>query len=414
MEIDIRKWARNALIVLIMTGLIVYAVYHCLQYFKDPVQVTAAVRQTETQTQTFTAYLFRDEQVLTTSYRGGTLQSLAEDGSHVAIGSEVARVYAGGAGEELYEELRQLDGQIAFYEECLSAANMSYSRLPELGEMISRTYGDVMEAVAAGDGARAESLSQELLLLLNQQQILTGELADMPGQLAALKAERQALEAAYAGTYESITVGQSGYYFRGTDGYESLLTNDALHSMTVSGFYELIGQSSASTAGQAGKLVRDFVWYAAIPVTRAACDTFTEGYTYTVTFADGTTLDMTLDRILTAVGDDRAVLILETGSMPQGFDYARVQTVTVVVGKTQGLRVPQTALVVGKDGEMGVYILDIAYVRYREIDIIWRGDGYVLVRESDRTQEGHENDLGHQELLITQSDEELYDGKLLY
>ena len=47
-------------------------------------------------------------------------------------------------------------------------------------------------------------------------------------------------------------------------------------------------------------------------------------------------------------------------------------------------------------------------------DIIWRGDGYVLVRESDRTQEGHENDLGYQELLIIHSDEELYDGKLLY
>ena len=79
-----------------------------------------------------------------------------------------------------------------------------------------------------------------------------------------------------------------------------------------------------------------------------------------------------------------------------------------------GLRVPQTALKVGKDGEMGVYILDVAYVRYRKIDIIWRGDGYVLVRESDRTQEGHENDLGYQELLIIRSDEELYDGKLLY
>jgi hypothetical protein len=84
------------------------------------------------------------------------------------------------------------------------------------------------------------------------------------------------------------------------------------------------------------------------------------------------------------------------------------------IGTTSGLRVPQTALIVGKDGEMGVYVLDVAYVRYRKIDIVWRGDGYVLVRENNRTKEGHENDLGYQELLITHSDEALYDGQLLY
>ena len=44
-QANIKKLARNALIVLIMTGLIAYVIYHCLQYFKDPVQVTAAVRQ---------------------------------------------------------------------------------------------------------------------------------------------------------------------------------------------------------------------------------------------------------------------------------------------------------------------------------------------------------------------------------
>ena len=44
---NMKKLARNVLIVLIMTGLISYVIYNCLQYFKDPVQVTAAVRQSE-------------------------------------------------------------------------------------------------------------------------------------------------------------------------------------------------------------------------------------------------------------------------------------------------------------------------------------------------------------------------------
>lgn len=412
MEHDIRKIARNTLIVLIMTGLIAYAVYHCLLYFRDPVQTTVAVRQTETMTQTFTAYLFRDEEVLTASH-GGTLQSLAEDGAHVAVGTEVARMYTDERGDELYEELEQLNAEIAFCESCLAAAGMPYSELPNLSAEISQTYGEVMDALAAGDGTRADALSEELLLLLNQKQILTGEMTDVPARLAELQAQKQTLEVVYAGTYQSITTARSGYYFRKTDGYETAFSNSALNTISLTDFYTLIEQPPQSTVGDAGKLIGDYIWYAALPATLKDCEEFEEGYTHTVIFDDGTSIDMTLDRILTAADDDRAVLIFKTGTMPQDFAYTRVQTVTVEVGQTQGLRIPQTALVVGKDGEMGVYILDIAYVRYRKIEIIWRGDGYVLARETDRTAEGHENDLGYQELLITRSDQTLYDGQLL-
>lgn len=410
---DVQKLVRNALIVLIMSGLIVYVVYHCLQYFKDPVQVTVTVRQTEMQSKEMTAYIFRDEQVLTSSH-SGTLQALAENGAHVAIDSEVARVYLSGEGESLYEQLQRMNEQIDFYERCLSASEMSYTQLPSLNEKISQIYGDVMEAVSAGDGERARVLSEELRLLLNQQQVLTGEFADLPSQLAALKAQREVLETAYAGTYETVTVDRSGYYFRDTDGFESTFTNETLKNMTIDSFYTLIEQPPQATDTHAGKLIGDYIWYAALPTTLQDAQMLIEGQSYPVTFSDGTVVDMLLDRILTRAGDDRCVLIMKTGHMPVDFAYTRKQTVTLAVGETQGLRVPQTSLLTGKDGEMGVYILDVAYVRYRKVDIIWHGDGYVLVRENDRTQEGHEQDLGYHELIITHSDEELYDGKLLY
>ena len=409
---DGKKVARSALIVLIMTGLIVYVIYHCLQYFKDPVQVTAAVRQSEPKTQELTAYLFRDEQVLTSS-RGGALQALVEDGAHVAIHSEVARVYVSGDGEALYAQLNQLNEEIAFWESCLEAEQLHISRLPELNESISRKHGEVMEAAAEGDGARTRQLSEELLLLLNRQQIMTGELSDLPARLSALQAERDALERTYAGTYESISVEKSGYYFRQTDGYEGIFSNEAARLLTLEGFDELIGAAPMPTDTHAGKMIGDFVWYAAIPMSYRDSHALDEGAVYTVTFADGTAVDMTLDRMLTAPEEDRCVLILTSGEMPQDFTWTRVQTVTLAMGQTQGLRVPENALLTGKDGEMGVWILDVARVYYRKVDIIWHGDGYVLVKENDRTEIGHEKDLGYQELIITRTDEELYDGKLL-
>ena len=408
---DFGRLARNALILLVMTGLIVYVVYHCLRYFEDPVQTTVAVRQTEQQTLTFEAYLFRDEEVLTSSH-GGALQSLAADGSHVAIDSEVARVYITGNGEALYAQLQALNEKIAFYEQCLAAERFAPAYLNTLDEEIARTQDEIQRAKAAGEAVSA--LSDELLLLLNQRQVMTGEFADLPELLRMLKEERRALESAYAGTYESITTAKSGYYFRETDGYETLFTNAALSGASFDSFFELIAQQPQATDTHAGKLIGDYIWYAAIPAAASEVQMLTEGMSYLLRFADGTAVEMTLDRMLTKEGDERCVLIMKTGHMPQGFDYTRIQTVTMEIGTTAGLRVPQTALIVGKDGEMGVYILDVAYVRYRKIDIVWRGDGYVLVRESDRTKKGHENDLGYQERLITHSDEALFDGQLLY
>ena len=410
---NMKKLARNVLIVLIMTGLISYVIYHCLQYFKDPVQVTAAVRQSEPLTYELTAYLFRDEQVLS-SREGGALQALAEDGDHVAINSEVARVYVSADGEALYTRLCALNEEIAFLEDCLEADGLHASQLPALNERISRKYGEVIEAMNAGDGERARRLSEEMLLLMNRQQIMTGELTDLPQRLAALITEKNAVDLAYAGTYESITVDRSGYYFRETDGYEGIFSNEAVELLTLDGFDALLNCQPAPTETHAGKLIGDFIWYAAIPMSYYDSQVLREGVVYTVTFADGTAVDMALDRMLTAPEEGRSVLIMKSGHMPEGFSWDRVQTVTVTVGETQGLRVPQNALLTGKDGEMGVWILDVARVYYRKVEIIWHGDGYVLVRENDRAEEGHENDLGYQELIITRTDEELFDGKLLY
>lgn len=412
-QANIKKLARNALIVLIMTGLIAYVIYHCLQYFKDPVQVTAAVRQSEPMTRELTAYIFRDEQVLT-SESGGALQTLYEDGDHVSIDSEVARVYVSENGEALYEQLRALEEEITFYERCLEAVDLHASGLIALNESISRKHGEVLEAMSAGDGARTDKLSQELLLLLCQRQIMSGELTDLPAQLTSRKAQRDALRQAYGSTYESITVEKSGYYYRETDGYEGIFTNEAVRLLTLEGFDELIRHTPRTTDHDAGKLIGDFVWYAAIPMSYREAQMLSEGSVYTLTWADGTVVDMTLERMLTDAQADRCVLIMKTGHMPQGFSFARVQTVSIAVGQTRGLRVPENALLTGKDGEMGVYILDVARVCYRSVEVIWHGDGYVLVKESDRTEEGHERDLGYQELIITRTDEELYDGKLLY
>lgn len=407
------RWVRNVAMLVLMAGLIAYVIYHCVLYFRGDITTAVAVRQTERESISTTGAIFRRETVLT-SERGGAVQWLADEdgnGEKVAVGQKLARVYAEGEGEALFEQLRALDEQIAFYKTCLAAENMKYNKLPELSQSVRQTFADMMEALTGGNLAAAREESDAWLLAMSQYQVLVGDAEGMDTALSALLTRRDTLEHAYSGSFDTLTAGASAYFFRQTDGYEEIFTAEALATLTPEGFDRLIGTEPSTTGNRAGKLVTDFAWELALCLSEEQADYYEEGEAYDVTFAAGQTLSMALSR-KSAPSEGRVLLVFRTTSMPQGFAYTRMQEVTLEGRATTGLRVPETALVWDEDGGVGVYILDVAYVRYRRIDVIWKGDGYVLAVEYDRTKYGMENELAFQDLIITGSDEELYDGKV--
>ena len=85
----------------------------------------------------------------------------------------------------------------------------------------------------------------------------------------------------------------------------------------------------------------------------------------------------------------------------------------------EGYRVPETALV-EMDRRTGVYILERGQVCWRDVRILSRGEGYVLVYAPTRAErEDETNDTYHydrylalQDILITDGDD-LYDGKYI-
>lgn len=412
MEFDKRKWARNAVILLLMTALTAYVIYHCLLFFRGDLTTTVVVRQTEQRRESYTAYLFRKEQVLTTS-KSGAVQVLTEaDGAKVAVGTEVARVFDDGDGVGIYEQLCALDEEIAFYRACLQAKQMQYNDLPSLGKTIDSTFSRVMAALADGRMDEAGTQADALLVSLNQRQILMGTLSGMESALQDLLSRREMLEHAYVGSYESIQVAQSGYYFRSADGYEDIFSADKIESLTPSGLCALAEQSPADTGATVGKLVTDFAWYTAFLMPNETAENFEAGQTVVLTFEEGVAVSMTLEEKVGDPREDMTLMIFRATDMPAGFSYRRVQTVSLAVSATSGLRLPETALIYDEDGSVGVYILDVAYVRYRKVDIIWEGDGYVLAVEYDRSKYGLENELAFQDLVITDADEELFDGKV--
>ena len=128
---------------------------------------------------------------------------------------------------------------------------------------------------------------------------------------------------------------------------------------------------------------------------------------------------MVLARVISSLAKDKAVLVLSTNAMPQGFAYTRFSDVELILDEVSGYRVPETALAT-HDGLDGVYVLDGGRVTWRDVRIVSRGEGYVLVYAPTKAERESEEDdtyhydryLGIRDVVITDGDD-LYDGKYI-
>lgn len=412
---------------LIAIAMIIYIGYHLISRLGQDITTVAANIDTYVESITFNAYIMRDEKTLYTA-SNGTLNRLVANGEKVAAGCAVADLYST-SDTNLRAEIEEIDEKI---EALVSVAqSASYSLLSDIhkidaqiSEILRRIHKDTAER-NVGDTLLA---SKELLAAINRRQLITGESDGFDDEIDALSRRRAELISRMSGLATTVKTSKHGFYFYEADGYEEIFNAGKIPDLTVEEFYELINaqpeQNPSEKGYAAGKMVYDYVWYAAVPTERGLLDYFTKGESYNVTFTgSGTSLSMKLDSIILPESDDdtRIVLIFSCAVLPRGFDYTRMQQISVDIAFYTGLRVPLSAVRI-ENGVRGVYILYGDTIYYRRINIILTREGYVLSSEEDplaaddaQTESASDAKIPYLKLydtIITQG-KNLYDGKII-
>ena len=131
--------------------------------------------------------------------------------------------------------------------------------------------------------------------------------------------------------------------------------------MSLATFDEMCAaQPDASLTGSsaAGKLVMDYIWYAAVRVDSSVLRGLTTGESYPVSFKynGDVTVSMTLYRVCESSDGARALLIFQSEDMPDGFKYTRVQPAALRAHVVHRMpRAAQALRIV--NGHQAVYIL---------------------------------------------------------
>lgn len=392
-----------------------YLGYHFFEGFSADIETEYATLVTDSDVVPLDAYIMRSESVIfaASATSGHSVGYVFSDGTKVHGGQVVANIYTGDGSSD--EAIVDLDRRIDLLESSNLTDGMTSSDTYVIDSKIQNYYYLIHQSTLLGNYSNLTKRRDELLTLINKRRILTGVTTGYSDRIESLTAERALLSAGQDTIAESVEAPYAGYFYSTTDGYESTFSASKVESLTLAEFDKMLSSQPTRYSDRAvGKMVSDFNWYIVCETTRDSLRYFTKGYSYYVNFPynDDISIKMTLSNIVSEVGSDRVLLVLETDRIPEDFSFRRMQPVELVRSSYTGYRVPISAARL-VDGKQGVYIMIGNTIEFREIDILLEMDGYYIVAEQDPVNDpDYASKLGLYDQIVV-SGKNLYDGKLI-
>lgn len=392
-----------------------YLGYHFFEGFSADIETEYATLVTDSDVVPLDAYIMRSESVIfaASATSGHSVGYVFSDGTKVHGGQVVANIYTGDGSSD--EAIVDLDRRIDLLESSNLTDGMTSSDTYVIDSKIQNYYYLIHQSTLLGNYSNLTKRRDELLTLINKRRILTGVTTGYSDRIESLTAERALLSAGQDTIAESVEAPYAGYFYSTTDGYESTFSASKVESLTLAEFDKMLSSQPTRYSDRAvGKMVSDFNWYIVCETTRDSLRYFTKGYSYYVNFPynDDISIKMTLSNVVSEVGSDRVLLVLQTERIPEDFSFRRMQPVDLVRSSYTGYRVPISAARL-VDGKQGVYIMIGNTIEFREIDILLEMDGYYIVAEQDPVNDpDYASKLGLYDQIVV-SGKNLYDGKLI-
>ena len=357
-------------------GVLFYVGYHFYEKFSPGLDLVDARITTVTDTIYADAYIMRSESPLYSTVGSGSVVPEQHDGAHVQTGGLIAEVYSQ-SSPDVERRIDEIDEQIALFEKN-KAEDRSVQSTSGIESSIYDTLGSIRKSAESGNYADALSLRTGLLVNIKKRAILTGEITDYDAQIAKLKNEKENLRAGLGTCLQTVYAGGAGYYFSEYDGYGGQFSADLIDTLTYEDFIAMTLSAQPDTRQTFGVIVTDYSWYIACEMPKTDAGVLDEMGRCDVLFTySGVTLRMDVERVIPQTPGERAVVILRSGKMPEGFDYTRMQPVEISARQYRGFEIPAAAVRVS-NGYEGVYIMDEVTIRFRRINVIYESDGRVI------------------------------------
>lgn len=375
---------QNIVIAVIIALIIAFVVFECVSVLNIRLETQVAAEATVYDTIETRALVIRDEKPVE-GLGGITLPSVL-DGEKVNAGGQIAMSFASEENAERYSRFLALEEKHEYYSNLENMAVGSVTDIEVLEKNILSDVNDYIRAAGRNDVEKANSNALSANDNFTRRELLVGETVDFSAVISDIESQIAEIDVSSCKPTGYVTADNAGYYSKYTDGCENEFDYENVEDMTVETFNEYLQKavSTKETVGSGGKVINSFVWYLACVVNPDEVDGLRDGYnTQVVIKSTDTELKCTvLKGAEVALSADRALLLLSCNEMDKNISSMRLEDIEIRVKSYTGIKVDSTA-VHDIDGEKGVYALVSNIAKWRRADILYTGDGYVILSYND-------------------------------
>lgn len=351
---------------------------------------------------TCSGFIIREESVLSDS-SGGVLRYVLNDGGRVAKNGVVAEVYSSEDAVYAKEEYDELTERISRMQESEQQAKGGSINIETIS---SQARSDLLEMLSSFDDGDMDSvydISEEYLDLINRRQIITGDLEGYGTLIAELQTQLDAVSGRVQSPLGSIRSASSGYFIKSVDGYENAISVSELENLTP----EMLSSVTQSDTGNAiGKIVSDYDWYIAAEIDNTTAMSLSVGQTYSIDFNIDSVGQVPATVKYMNRFDSTTVVVFSCSYMNSALAQLRSCEIEIVLKEYSGLVVSTDAVRI-VDDVRGVYVDNGYMIKFKPIEVIYTGDGFMLCSES----ESKDGLVLYDEIVI--GGRNLYDGKIV-
>lgn len=353
------------------------------------------------------AIIVRDEQAVSNNASGVTVSCLS-NGGKARVGGNVAMVFSDSAQASDYAKLTESKEQLEYYEN-LQAQTVGVSAdLETVKKDIEQKIISYADSIADFDCAET---ADDLNSVLVRRQLVIGESVDLQSHISSINDSINQYGSVKPNSY--ITTDVSGVFYNFTDGYENLVDYKKAEETTVDEFKNnlqiLKDNTSKQEGSNLGKLITGYDWYIQALVDSESVQDMKNGLNVEVALSDNQSVKLKATIVTGAEpepGQEETLLVLRCNVMNDVVAKLRTAKIEIRRNTYEGIKVPADALHV-VDGKKGVYVLIASQVKFREAEVIYSTDDYVMLKyEPDNEDAVHLYDK-----IITQG-KDLENGKV--
>ena len=386
----------------------VFLIHQLYSAIYNPITTKSAQYVNETEGVSFTAMIIRNETPIEKTH-GGVMHLKVGDGQRIAKDGTVADVYTSEEASIAVSRIQQLKEQIEAIETIQSYNDLAAVDINLLNGKISDKLGKIMYTSGNGNIKSARTQTDELLTMMNRKEMVIGGTSDFSAQLSTLKGELSSLEASLTAPVSSINASSSGFFVSQIDGYEGVLTVNDLGMYTPE-FLDTVSPKSVTDFNSIGKIVSDYTWYIAAPVTADEALLYKEGDSVKIKtqLKSNPYINVTVAKSNLSADRTRAVILFSCQEMNAELATMRTGSMTIITGEYEGLRVDGRALRVN-DNTTGVYIVSGMELKFVKVKVIYQGEDYVICEKSSATDN---TSLRLHDKVVVKG-RNLYEGKII-